>query len=52
MIALLWMVNPLWQLILAPGLLVALGWWLRGVADSPNHDAPSPYDWQNEEDYQ
>jgi hypothetical protein len=51
MIALLWMVNPLWQLILAPGLLIALGWWLRGVADSPHHDAPSPYDWQNEEDY-
>ena len=52
MIALLWMVNPLWQLILAPGLLVALGWWLRGVADDQDVDTRRPYDWQNEEDYQ
>lgn len=29
-VALLWMVNPLWELLLAPGLLVGLGWWLRG----------------------
>jgi|6_EtaG_2_1085325.scaffolds.fasta_scaffold124793_2 hypothetical protein len=33
MIALLYMVNPLWELFLAPFLIGGFGWWLRGRID-------------------
>jgi len=31
MMALLWMTNPLWEAVIAPGLLIFAGWWMRDL---------------------
>ncbi len=47
MTALFYMLNPLWEFLIAPGLLIAVGWWLHDLQPSP--EPRRPYDWAQED---
>ena len=47
MTALFYMLNPLWEFLIAPGLLIAVGWWLHALQPSP--EPRRPYDWAQED---
>ena len=60
MIALLWMTNPLWEGVIAPAILVTLGYWARPrverfLDDLDDFDMVAwearrrPYDWRDEQ---
>ena len=52
-VALLRMVNPIWEFIISPFVLIGIGYWFRGVLDRVDHRSPDTlelYDWANEED--
>jgi predicted alpha/beta hydrolase family esterase len=53
MIALLWMLNPLWEGVIAPLILFVVGYWSRPrierwIERVEEADERRPYDWDKE----
>ena len=46
MLGLLWMINPLWEGVITPMLLIGFGWWVRPRVEHLERQAHRPYDWE------